>query len=242
MKRSLYIFLAAACVASPAYAAPLNPDDWEVIEGAEPPEDEECFTFTDGKLIATGNTNGKELFYKVNVGTNPMVNGSGLSITLQFNNKSFLAESDSEFHIIFHTDNSAREGGGKDVFHVFYVRSDKNGENGPFNIYDSATLMDHYFSLEDADTLTTVTVNYGIKDNKFCFSYTLNGSESDEFIYEAGEINPTLDWRPSFGLANSESNAFTVTDVTFYPAVPEPSTATLSLLALAALAARRRRK
>lgn len=232
MKRSLYIFLAAASVASLAYAAPLNPDDWEVIEGAEPPEG--CFTFTDGKLIATGNTDGNELFYKVNVGTNPMVNGSGLSITLQFNNKSFLAESDSEFQIIFYTDNSVSD---VDSFHITRMGC----YDGKFNIYDSATLMDHYFSLEDADTLTTVTVNYGIKDNKFCFSYTLNGSESDEFIYEAGEINPTLDWRPSFGLAHTSTNAFTVTDVTFYPAVPEPATATLSLLALAALAARRRR-
>lgn len=61
--------LLAALVAAPAYAAPTGPDDWTKIEGARPPE--ACFTFKDGTLLATANTNGKELFYDVEEGTQP---------------------------------------------------------------------------------------------------------------------------------------------------------------------------
>lgn len=104
MKRTLYTLLAALAVTQ-AYAAPLNAEDWETIPGGEPPEG--CFSFEDGKLFATSNTNGKELFYKVKEGTNLMENGSGLSITLQFNTADFLANNQSAFHIFFHNGNSA---------------------------------------------------------------------------------------------------------------------------------------
>ena len=54
-------------------------------------------------------------------------------------------------------------------------------------------------------------------------------------------IETSLAWQPRLTWDWNNPTAFTVTDVTF-SMVPEPTTATLSLLALAGLAARRRRR
>lgn len=233
MKRALYPLL-IALMAAPAHAAPLNPDDWETIPNAAPPEG--CFTFNNGILFATGNTSGKELFYKVEEGKKLMLNGSGLSITLQFDNSPFLAATGAEFQILFHTDNSIREGGGEDILHTVYIRSD-----GQLNIYDSCSnSMDDYYPLTE-NSLTTITVNYFIEDNELHYQYDFNGQTSREYVFQEQKVNPNLEWRPSLGLSFSDDNVFRVTDVTF-KLVPEPTTTSLSMLALAGLAARKRRK
>lgn len=217
-----------------AYAAPLNPDDWMTIEGSAPPEG--CFTFSNGKLLATGNTDGKELYYKVTDETPLMKNGSGLSITLQFDSATFLADVDSAFHILFHNDNYDANGGGENFFHYVHIFNCEN----QLNLYDCVNLMDDYHHLEEG--IITLTIDHAVKNNHLCYSYTLNGIESREYTIDTKEVNPDLAWRPSFGLFNNET-VYTVTDVTFTTVpIPEPATATLSLLALAGLAARRRRQ
>lgn len=232
LKRTLYPLL-AALIAAPAYAAPLNPDDWETIEGSAPPE--RCFTFSDGKLSATGNTSGNELYYKVTDETPLMKNGSGLSITLQFDNAAFQGEANTSFYIAFHNNNS--EIHGNDFFHNFSVFN-----SGSLNLFDNGSLND-YYDLDQASGITTVKVNYAIQNNHLCLNYELNGVASEHYVYQGAEVNPDLEWRPSFGLSFCETTVYTVTDVTFTTVpIPEPATATLSLLALAGLAARRRRQ
>lgn len=191
-----------------------------------------------------------------------MVNGSGLTITLQFNNAAFLADESTrtvievnedgveeeleerratEFHINFHNDNSDADGGGDNYFHSVRVY---NSGDEQLNIYDSGS-QDDYFTLDSsADSITTIKVNYTIKNNYLHYSYELNGAASEEYVFtKNGEVNPEIEWRPSFGLSSTASTIYTVTDVTFISApVPEPATATLSLLALAGLATRRLRK
>ena len=238
MKRTLCSII-AAIMTTAAHAAPLNPNDWMTIPNYSPPA--QCFTFSDGKLIATDNTNGKELFYKVTDETPLMLNGSRLSITLQFDTATFLAAHQAELQILFHTDNTHSNGGGSDFFHMFFIRS----ESGEINFYDKTCSFDDYHHLDPGIHLTTtVKVNYTIKDDHLCFNYELNGNPSGEYVFKDAETDPSLAWRPSFGLDHASETVFTVTDVTLLaaPAVPEPATATLSLLALAGLAARRRRK
>ncbi len=237
--RTLSTFLVILAMA-PVYAAPLNPDDWEVIEKDEDECPAERFQFSDGTLIASGNTNGNELFCIVEEGTRPMVNGSGMSVTLHFDTKTYLNDTEAEFLVFFRNDNST-EYDEEYLFHRFTVFHHTNDQ---LNIFGLGNTPDDYYELNpDVQPTTTIKVNCTIRDNHLCFSYELNGKLSEETVYSAAETNPTLDWRPSFGLQNADTTVFTVTDVTFIPAsVPEPTTATLSLLALAGLAARRRRK
>ena len=102
-----------------------------------PPPDE-CFTFKDVTLLATSNTRGKEIFYIVEEGTRPMVNGSGMSVTLHFDTKAYQEDNQAAFHILFYHDNSTREGGGLDLFHYIHVFNYK----GQLNIYDTPGPMD----------------------------------------------------------------------------------------------------
>ena len=228
LKRTLFSLLAALMTTS-AYAAPLNPDDWMTIDDTA----EGCFTFSDGKLNVTGNTGGRELYYKVEEGTNLMLNGSAMSITLQFDNDKFKEDENTGFYIAFHNNNSDIDG--DDFFHRFYVFN-----SGSLNLYDSVT-HDDYYDLDPASGITTIKVNYSIQNNHLCLSYELNGVASTHYVYQGAKVNSALEWRPCFGTSGTETNVFTVTDVTFNP-IPEPATATLSLLALAGLAARRRRQ
>lgn len=239
MKKAFYVLLAALVVV-PAYASSLNPEDWftEAPSG--------CFTFENGTLKAFDNTNGKELFYKVTSETPLMTNGSGLSITLQFDNESFLNDPETAFLIQFRVNNSIYTGDeGDTTFHYLHVRN--NGDGRQLNIYDKPAKdgieWDSTLSIP-SEGISTLTVDYAIKDNLFCYSYTLNGVPSDEYVFKSDiDVDPNLAWRPSFGVSNNESVIFTVTDVTFKLAPsPEPTTTTLSLLALVGLAARRRRK
>lgn len=69
-------------------------------------------------------------------------------------------------------------------------------------------------------------------------NYSVNGYTSNDFIIK--EAPTQLDWKPSFGVSTTETNIFTVTDVSFI-SVPEPTTASLTLLALTGYTLRRRR-
>ncbi len=90
----------------------------------------------------------------------------------------------------------------------------------------------------------TLDLSYWAEDIMTSGSDTLTFSFADDMLFnEASEVKATLNGT-SFAVANYSADnmlQFTVADLTA-PAVPEPATATLSLLALTALAARRRRK
>lgn len=92
-----------ALIVSPTFAEPLTSEDW-----TETPYDngKPCFTFVNGTMIAAFNTSGAELYYKVEESTKPMVNGSGLSITLQFNAASFLADENTGLYVCFKHNNA----------------------------------------------------------------------------------------------------------------------------------------
>lgn len=225
--------LLAALITVPAHAAPLNPDDWKTIAP------EGCFTFNnDGTLTATGNSNGKELHYIIGedaIGTNLMQNGSGMSVTLQFNPESFLNDTETEIYISFHNNNSEIDGDDfLEKFSIFNI-------SHQLNIYDKSSSFDEYHDLDTGENPTEIEVDFIIENNMLCCSYSLNGVASRQFIMEAVDTN--LDWKPSFGLACTDTNIFTITDVSFN-SIPEPATASffLSLLTFIGLTARRRRK
>ncbi len=233
MKPALFAVL-AALVSVPAYAAPLNSADWKT----EAPTG--CFVFNnDGSLTVTGNSNGKELHYILGeeaAGTLPMQNGSGLSVSLQFNTEAFLKDVETCIHIAFRNDNP--ETGGEDVFQKISIQN----VTGQLNIYDSNNIFDKFYSLDSGKNITTeIEMDFIIENNLLCGTYSINGVKSELFTLK--EVSPDLDWKPSFGLSNTETNVFTVTDVTF-TTIPEPASAALflSLPAFFAVAVRRRRR
>ena len=224
--------LLAALVTVPAYAAPLNPDDWKTNDAAK-----NCFVFnSDGSLTATGNTSGNELHYIIKeMGANLMQNGSGMSVTLQFDTESFLEDTGTEFYIAFHNDNSEIDG--NDFFKRITIRN----TDSQLNLYDDPVQFDKYYTLDSGESFTEVEVDFIIENNVLCCTYSVNGTASERFAMK--EVNPSLDWKPSFGISNTETNIFTVTDVSFTP-IPEPATASflLSLLVIFGMTVRRRRK
>lgn len=231
MKHTFFALL-AALVTVPAYAAPLNPDDWKTNDAAK-----NCFVFnSDGSLTATGNTSGNELHYIIKeMGANLMQNGSGMSVTLQFDTESFLEDTGTEFYIAFHNDNSEIDG--NDFFKRITIRN----TDSQLNLYDDPVQFDKYYTLDSGESFTEVEVDFIIENNVLCCTYSVNGTASERFAMK--EVNPSLDWKPSFGISNTETNIFTVTDVSFTP-IPEPSTASflLSLLVIFGMTVRRRRK
>ena len=110
-----------------------------------------------------------------------------------------------------------------------------NIHNSANSLGDSVNILDDYYS--PTGDATTVTFLYSVTDNYLYGDYMLNGEPKATFCYESGEVDTNSNW--SMFLSNSDSG-ITVTDVTFTALVPEPTTATLSLLALAGFAARRR--
>lgn len=232
MKSALFALL-AALVSVPAYAAPLNSADWKT----EAPGG--CFVFNnDGSLTVTGNSNGKELHYVLGedaAGTLPMQNGSGLSVSLQFNTEAFLKDVETCIHIAIHNDNP--ETGGEDVFQKISIHN----VGSQLNIYDSNGELDNFYSLDSGKNVTEIEVDFIIENNLLCCDYSINGVKSELFTLKG--VSPDLDWKPSFGLSNTNTNVFTVTDVTF-TTIPEPATAALflALPAFFAVIARRRRR
>ena len=115
-------------------------------------------------------------------------------------------------------------------------------------------------SLEEAASAITLTFTSDKKAGYSLWSYDATTSTATELIattglteagtvdvtYNTADVNPStlfVVWtaNPSTG-AESNGAQVTISDIALsYTAVPEPTTATLSLLALAGLAARRRR-
>ena len=229
MKHTLFTLL-AALVASPAFAGNLNPDDWTTscVE-----QHDHYFTFENGKLVTHGG--GERGYCELSyTSTAPkMENGSSLAITLQFASTQGL----KDFTVCTSSDTDAA-----DVAYL-YVKTD--GDYFLLNQWDNAT--DDYIQhplTEASETPASLTLNFIVENGDLCYTYTFNGGASEKFTV-VEEIDTSLAWQPYFSWRVVNATEVTVTDVTFStssPMVPEPATATLSLLALAGLAARRRRK
>ena len=79
---------------------------------------------------------------------------------------------------------------------------------------------------------STLALNFYVEKDDLHFTYTLNDVQSE---IRTVDVNTELNWKPFLAVQG------TTVKVTEMSLVPEPTTATLSLLALAGLAARRRR-
>ena len=230
MKRTLFTLL-AALVASPAFAGNLNPDDWTTMC-----DHQDCnFTFENGNLVANGGieatSDGCMLLY---TSTAPkMENNSSLAITLQFAATPDAITTTPWSGLTIIPQGSA-------PLNMLQVQKFNAG---------SIILADmlggtNYTLSEGGETTAALTLNYTVENGNLCYTYTFNGETSEKMTAAEG-IDTSLAWQPLLAWDWNNPTAFTVTDVTFStssPMVPEPATATLSLLALAGLAARRRRK
>jgi MYXO-CTERM domain-containing protein len=235
MKHTLFTFL-AALLASPAFAGNLIPEDWTAACGAN---HQDCkFTFENGNLIAYGGEYASDkgcMWLYTSTAAPKMENNSSLAITLQFD-----ATPDaittipwSDFTIIPQ---------GSAPLNMLQVMKSNAGR---IKLIDTFGGTDYALSEggETTAALTLLTLNYTVENGNLCYTYTFNGETSKKMTAAEG-INTSHAWQPFLAWDGGNSTAFTVTDVTFStssPVVPEPATATLSLLALAGLAARRRR-
>lgn len=226
MKRTLFTLL-AALVASPAFAGNLNSSDWTTMCGHQ-----DCnFTFENGNLVANGgeygSSDGCMLLYTSTA--YKMENNSSLAITLQF-----VATPDAI---------TTTPWSGFTIIPQFSAELNmlqvKKFDAGSIILTDALGGTNYTLS-EGGETTAALTLNYTVENGNLCYTYTFNG-ETSEKITAAEGIDTSLAWQPLLAWDWNNPTAFTVTDVTF-SMVPEPATATLSLLALAGLAARRRRK
>ena len=230
MKHTLFTLL-AALVASPAFAGNLTSSDWTTscVE-----QHAHYFTFENGNLVTHGG--GERGYCELSYTSTAykMENGSSLAITLQFASTQGL----KDFTVCSSSDIEAA-----DVAYL-YVRTTGEGYF-ELNQWDNAT--DDYIRhtlTEASETPASLTLNFIVENGNLGYTYTFNnGGESEKFTVAEG-IDTSLAWQPYFSWRVVNATEVTVTDVTFStssPVVPEPATATLSLLALAGLAARRRR-
>lgn len=230
MKHTLFTLL-AALVASPAFAGNLNESDWKTL--CDHQDHNYTFDLENGNLVALGGEtiNGGDACRLLYTSTAyKMENGSSLAITLQFDGSPVTASgSYSSLTVLPNTE-----------LHFLEVAKLNDGS---INLKD--TLGGALYSLSEGDVTTAIlTLNYTVEDGSLCYTYTFNGETSEKKTAAEG-IDTNSAWQPSLLWDWDNPTAFTVTDVTFStssPMVPEPATATLSLLALAGLAARRRRK
>jgi MYXO-CTERM domain-containing protein len=162
-----------------------------------------------------------------------MENGSSLAITLQFASTQGL-----EDFTVYSSHPDVADAA------CLYVKTDggyfllKQGVNGTDD-YIQHTLT------KASETPASLTLNFIVENGNLCYTYKFNGGETSEKMTAVEGIGTNLAWQPCFSWDVGNATEVTVTDVTFStssPMVPEPATATLSLLALAGLAARRRRK
>ena len=230
MKRTLFTLL-VALVASPAFAGNLTSSDWTTIC------DEHAHNFTfdeNGNLVANGgieaSSGGCLLLY--NSTAPKMENNSSLAITLQFVSTPYDTTTWTGFTITIPLSSK--------TMNMLQVLTDKTGS---IMLKDEFGGTDYTLS-EGGETTAALTLNYTVENGNLCYTYTFNGETSAKVTAAEG-IDTSLAWQPLLGWDWAIPTAFTVTEVTFStssPMVPEPTTATLSLLALAGLAARRRRK
>ena len=233
MKRTLFTLL-AAFVASPVFAVNLLDD----VNNWTPICDNHAHNFTleNGNLVALGGgpINGGDGCWLLYTSTAyKMENGSSLAITLQFDGSPVTASGSYSSLIVLPQ-------GTNTELHFLEV---KKLNKGSIELQD--TMGGALYSLSEGDATTAIlTLNYTVEDGDLCYTYTFNG-ETSEKKTAAERIDTNSAWQPSLLWDWDNPTAFTVTDVTFStssPMVPEPTTATLSLLALAGLAVRRRRK
>ena len=222
MKHTLFTLL-AAFVATPVFAGNLNSSDWTTLCG----DHAHNFTFENGNLVAPGGTSCELLYTST---AYKMENGSSLAITLQFEwgvsdswNSFFIAHRNNEYT------------------HFWEVEMNPN-YNGRTSIVEYVTNNDGaYTTLSDVGVTSAIlTLNYTVEDGNLYFAYTFNGTSSEKKTVEEG-IDTSLAWQPWLAWNSNNTSEFTVTNVNFTAPIPEPATATLSLLALVGLAARRRR-
>lgn len=225
MKHTLFTLL-AALVASPAFAGNLNESDWKTDCGSH--DHNFTFDFENGNLIARGGEDGSSGWCKLGYNSTApkMENNSSLAITLQFVATPYAITSD--FTITPQ---------GSVLLNILQVTKDKDNA-GSIKLTDMVGGTEYTLS-EGGETTAALTLNYTVENGNLCYTYTFNGKTSEKMTAAEG-IETSLAWQPLLTWSWNNPTAFTVTDVTF-SMVPEPTTATLSLLALAGLAARRRR-
>ena len=229
MKRTLFSLL-AALVASPVFAGNLASDDWTTTCSEDHTHN---FTFVDGNLVAHGGVTGGsagscDLLYK---SAHKMENGSSLAITLQFASTQGL----NDFTI----------GTSEQGLELFVCTS---GNDFVLTHWDPIIGDWRAYTLSEADeNSATLTLNFSVENDNLCYTYTFNGETKTSEKITAVERIDTIEWfgttwQPYLGWDRDNATAVTVTEVTFTAPIPEPATTTLALLALAGLAARRRRK
>lgn len=227
MKHTLFTLLAVLAVSS-AFGGNLNKDDWFQKYSSG----QVSFT-TDNTVIVSGHSAGSALYYTPT--THQMENESSLAITFQFDTATFATENTTLFTCY--------------LFDSSVEPSTIFPDSSYYHYWCVATTNNHLeiFSEEDSTKIpisnlpetTVFTLNYGIENSQLFYSYTIGTTTSDRIFVK--EIDTDLYWRPGFEW-DSLNAEYKVTNVTFTAPVPEPTTATLSLLALFGLAARRRRK
>ena len=236
MKHTLFTLL-AALVASPAFAGNLNEREWTTL--CDHQDHNFTFDLENGNLIARGGEDGSSCQLLYTSTAYKMENNSSLAITLQFDatpdaTPDAITTTWSGFTII------------PQGFTPLNVLQVMKSNAGRIKLIDTIGGTDYVLSEggETTAALTLLTLNYTVENGNLCYTYTFNGETSKKMTAAEG-IDASLAWQPLLTWDRDSSTAFTVTEVTFStssPMVPEPATATLSLLALAGLAARRRRK
>lgn len=228
MKISLLLLTAFAAI--PVYAGNLKYDDWSVntdLGGGDYAVDE------DGTL----SLNNVALTYTPE--TLKMQDGSSLSITLSFETSSAVA---GQFYFSPYATGTG------------IIPNDSaiafTGSSGSsfvsMNILPESTSQPDIrymgnFDLSLAPDESTIVLDFLVKNDDLYCTYTLN-----EQVIATWNANVKVDtesyWKPYL---TASDMTIKVTEMSLIPAsspvVPEPTTATLSLLALAGLAARRRR-
>ncbi|MBQ7023303.1 MAG: hypothetical protein IJN29_06965 [Akkermansia sp.] len=226
MKISLLLLTAFAAI--PVYAGNLKYDDWSVntdFGGGDYAVDE------DGIL----SLNNVALAYVPE--TFKMQDGSSLSITLTFDPTSI------NNNVIFAFSPYATGMDYSDTIHALtgitgiygspYIESTNiTGGNNSSNF--SIPL-----ALSQVPAESTLALNFYVEKDDLNFTYTLNDVQSQIWTVD---VDTKLNWKPLLAV---QGTTVKVTEMSLVPAsspvAPEPTTATLSLLALAGLAARRRR-
>lgn len=235
MKHTLFTLL-AALVASPAFAGNLIREDWTTDCG-DGQGHAHNYTFVDGNLVAQGGGERGNCNLSYTSTAPKMENGSSLAITLQFASTQGLED------FTVYSSHPKVADAARDYAACLYVWTTSGGY---FELkqWDNATDAPiSLLSTEASETTASLTLNFIVENGNLCYTYTFNGGKSEKFTAVEG-IDTSLAWQPCFSWDVTNATKVTVTDVTFStssPMVPEPATATLSLLALAGLSARRRR-